>query len=186
MANVDAPRGFVPKKMLDGSPYNGGTIKCALLAADSTATFIGDLVKFSGTASAEGYPSVAQGAATDTAFAGVITSFDADPTNLESKYRLASTLRLCNVVPALDVIFSVQCDGAFAITDIGNTADVVVGAGDTATGLSGMELNSANIGTGVNLHIVGVDERPDNEIGTNADLLVRINESAFRSVGAGV
>jgi len=186
MANVDAPKGFTPKKMLDGSPYNGATVKCSLLAADSTATFIGDLVTLSGSASAEGYPSVQQGAASDTAFFGVITSFDANPSDLETNYRLASTARTCNVVPALDVIFSVQCDGAFAITDVGDTADVVVGSGDTATGLSGMELNSTNIGTGVNLQILGVDERPDNEIGTNADVLVRINESAFRGTGTGV
>jgi len=185
MANADAPMGFKPKYQLDGSPYNGGTVKCAILAADSTATFIGDLVTLSGSASAEGYPSVQQGAASDTDFFGVVTSFDADPaTSLEDQYRKASTLRTCNVVPALDVVFEVQCSGAFAITDVGNTADVTVGTGDTITGISAMELNSADIGTGVNLHIVGFDQRPDNEIDTNANVLVRINESAFRGANA--
>lgn len=186
MANADTPSGFRPVKMLDGSPYNGGTLKCSVLAADGTATFIGDLVSFSGTASAEGYPSVQQGAATDTNFAGVVTSFDASPTALEDNHRAASTLRNCNVVPALDAVFAVQCDGTSAITDVGNTADVVVAAGSTVTGLSAMELDSSNIGTGVNLLIIGIDERPNNAFGTNADLLVRINESTFRGDGTGV
>jgi len=185
MANADAPRGFVARKMLDGSPYNGATVKATILAADGTATFIGDLVTMTGSAGAEGYPSVAQGAIADTDFFGVVASFDADPTNLESKHRLASTLRNVNVIPALDVIFSIQCDASSAITDIGNTTDIVVGTGDTVTGLSGMEADST-FGGGVNLLVVGLDERPDNEFGTNADLLVRINESAFRGTGTGV
>jgi len=186
MANADTPMGFKPKYQLDGSPHNGGTVKCAILAADATDTFIGDLVTLTGTASAEGYPSVAQGAATDTDFFGVVTSFDADPDALGNQYRVASTLRTCNVVPALDTVFEVQCDGAFAITDIGNVADVVVAAGSTVTGISAMELNSAAIGGAtVNLHIIGFDQRPDNEIGTNANVLVRINESAFRGTGTG-
>ena len=186
MANADTPKGFRPVKQLDGSPYNGAIVKCAILAADATATFVGDLVKLSGTASAEGYPSVAQGAATDTAFFGVVTSFDANPDDLGTIYRKASTLRKCNVAVARDNLFLVQADGAFAITNIGNTADVVVSAGSTVTGLSGMELDSSDIGTGVNLMILGVDERPDNDIDTNCDVIVRINESAFGGDGTGV
>ena len=134
MANADAPAGLRPIKNLSGAPYTGATIKCSILAADSTATFIGDLVRLSGTASTEGYPSVVQGAASDTSFFGVVTSFDPSPTDLETTYRKASTLRNCNVVPANDALFVIQTDGAFAITDVGETADVVVGSGDTNTG----------------------------------------------------
>ena len=187
MANADAPRGFRPAKNLDGTPFNGGTVKCSLVTGDSTATFVGDLVKLSGTASAEGYPSVAQGAASDTAFFGVISSFDVDRDDLASMYRPASTARLCNVVPAGNALFVVQSSGATAITDVGETADVTVGSGDTSTGYSAMELNHADIGTGLNLLILGFDERPDNEIASaNVDVIVKINETAFHGGDIGV
>ena len=183
MANADAPAGFRPVKNLSGAPYTGATIKCAFVTGDATATFIGDVVRLSGTASPEGYPSIEQGAATDTDFFGVITSFDPDPTDLESMHRLASSARTCNVVPANDALFVIQTDGAFAITDIGETVDIIVGSGDTTTGISAMELQSTNIGTGLNCYILGVDQRPDNEIDTNCDVIVRINETPFISGG---
>lgn len=187
MANADSAFGFIPVGGLDGSPYNGGTIRCAILAADSTATFIGDAVKLSGTASADGVsPSVAQCAAGDQVF-GVVTAFEADPaTSLEDQYRKASTLRYCQVVPALDNLFKVQCDGAFAITDVGNTADFTVGAGNTTNGLSAMELDSSDIGTGAGLQILGLSSEPDNEVNTNANVIVRINESSLRGDGTAV
>ena len=73
MANADTPFGFRPVGGLDSSPYNGGTIECVLLAADSTATFIGDAVKLTGTASADGTaPSIAQCAAGDEVFGVVV------------------------------------------------------------------------------------------------------------------
>jgi len=179
MANQDMPRGFRPVGNLNGSPYNGATVKAVLLAADATATFIGDLVKLSGTASSDGfgYPSIAQGAAADTSFFGVVTSFDANPDNLSQQYRPASQLRIANVVPITGgQLFVVQSSGSSAITDVGNTADVTVGSGSTTTGLSAMELDSSDIGTGVNLQIMALDPRPDNEFGTNSDLIVRVNE----------
>lgn len=183
MANTDAPFGFRPVKMLDGSPYNGATIRCAILAADGTATFIGDPVKLSGTASADGTaPSVAQAAVTDEVY-GVIVGFEPDESDLTAKHRAASTLRYCQVVPALDVVFAIQCDGAFAITDVGNTADFIVAAGDTDSGISAVELDSSDIGTGANLQILGLSAEPDNEVNTNANVLVRINESGFRGDG---
>jgi len=189
MANTDTPSGFRPIGNLNGSPHSGATVKCVLLAADSTATFIGDLVKLSGTASSDGYayPSVQQGAASDTAFFGVVTSFDANPSNLEQQYRLASTLRLCNVVPCTQgQLFVVQADGAFAITDIGEEADVTVGSGNTTTGLSTMELDSSDISTGSNMIILGIDPRPDNAVDTNCDVIVRINEHTFGGDGTAV
>jgi len=180
MANADNLRGFRAVRNLDGTPFNGGTTRCSLVVGDSTATFIGDAVVLSGTASAEGYPSVAQGAASDTAFFGVIESFVPDRDDLTLMYRTASTARECNVVPANAALFAVQSSGATVITDVGETADITVGSGNTTTGLSAMELNDADIGTGLNLLILGFDERPDNEIGAaNVDVIVKFNETVF-------
>ena len=187
MANADTPSGFRPIGNLSGAPYTGATVKCAILAADETATFIGDLVRLSGSSSTEGYPSVEQGAATDTDFFGVVTSFDPSPTDLETVYRKADTLRNCNVVPCypgqLFVIQS-QTGEATAIEDVGLLADIVVGSGSTSTGLSGMELDTA--GTNANLQILGIVERTDNTTGANADLIVRVNEHVFGGDGTEV
>lgn len=187
MANADAPFGFRPIGGLDGSPYNGATVECVLLAADGTATFVGDPVKLTGTASADGHaPSVAQAAVTDQVF-GVVVSFEADPaTSLDDQYRKASTLRRVKVAPALDNLFVIQVDGAFAITDVGNTADFIVGSGSTVTGMSGVELDSSDIGTGANLQILGLSREPDNSVDTNANVIVRINESILRGDGTAV
>ena len=188
MANADTPFGFKPVSMLDGSPYNGGGMECTILAADGTATFIGDAVKLSGAASADGTkPSVVQAAAGDEIF-GVVVSFKANPTNLENQYRLASTDRDCLVVPALDALFEIQEDsdgGALAATDVGGTFGIIVGAGDTATGISGMELDSSDT-VGTEVQILGLAARPDNEVGVNANWIVRINTSSLRGDGTGV
>ena len=179
--------GLKPVYNLDGTPFNGGTIKCAIASGDSTATFIGDLVKLAGSASTEGYPTVVQGAASDTAFFGVVTSFDPDPDNLSNQYRLADTARLCNVVPAGNALFQIQSDGPTDVGDVGETADVVVGSGSTSTGVSGMALDDSNIGTGLNLVILGIVNRPDNDYGTGEtpDVIVKVNESLQNSLGGG-
>ena len=188
MANVDAPAGFRPISMLDGSPYNGATIKCVILGADTTNTFVGDAVKLDGTGDALGkYPSVVQAAATNAVF-GVVASFDAEPTNLELQYASGAqtTDRLVNVIPALDCIFEVQEDSDasnLAATDIGEACDIVVGTGSTVTGYSAMELDSSDGGTGDTCIILGIVDAADNELGANARWKIRFNESSLRGVG---
>ncbi len=186
MANADTPSGLRPIGNMDGAPYTGATMKCAFLAAEETAAFIGDLVTLDGTGSAEGYPAVAQGALTDQFF-GVVTSFDPDPTNLTLVHRTADTLRLCNVVPCypgqLFVIQS-QTGEVSAVEDIGLMADVAVGSGSTTTGLSGMELDTA--GSDTNLQILGKVNRVDNAFGEHCDLIVRVNEHLFGGDGTAV
>lgn len=185
MANVDAPRGLQPIGK-SGGPYTGQTVRCFIPASDGTATFVGDLVTLAGSASSDGYPTVQQGAASDTSFYGVVVGFDAEPTNLELKYRTASTARYCQVVPATpDQEFVVQADGVVVAGDIGNNADIVVGSGDTSTGLSGMELDHSNVGTGVNLHIVRLHVVEGNDFGQDADLVVRVNENVFTDLTPG-
>lgn len=189
MANVDSPFGLRPVMMMDGTPWNGQTIECQFRAADTTATFIGDLVALDGTAGTAPCPTVKQGAASDTQFFGVVTGFEYDPSDLTSIYRKASTQRKCKVCPATDVIFEIQEDSVgtnASFDDIGATADITVGSGSTTTGFSAMELDSSNIGTGANLQIMGLVQREDNAVGTNAKWLVRVNESIFHSAATGV
>jgi hypothetical protein len=188
MANADAAFGFRPVQMLDGSPYNGQTILCQFRAGDSTATFIGDPVELDANEGTEPVPTVAQADPTaDPAIVfGVVVAMEFDPDDLTSRHRLASTQRLCHVVPALDCLFEVQADGATGVGAIGDTADFAVGSGNTTTALSTAEITSAGIGTGLNVQILGIPNRPDNDPASdNANVLIRFNEVGLRGTGTG-
>lgn len=184
MANVDRPSGLRPVKHLDGSPYNGAANLYFIPSTDSTAVFLGDAVKSAGSADADGVATVAQAAAGD-AVRGVVVGFQPDPDNLSSLYRAASTDRYVWVADAPDIVCEVQEDsvgGALAATEVGNNADIVVGTGSTTTGTSAMELDSSTAGTtAAQLRILGLVQREDNEIGTNAKLLVAFNEHELKS-----
>lgn len=187
MANADTPFGLRPIGNLNGAPYNGGLVKVAFGTGNAVATFIGDLVRLEGDADTDGNPTVDQFAAADTAAFGVVVAFEPDRTNLERKHRLASTARTAYVVPCdAGQLFVIQADEDIVAADIGNTADIVVGSGNTTSGISAMELDSSDIGTGLNLQIVALYPSPDNAMGENfTKVIVRVNENAISGVGAG-
>lgn len=191
MANADAPFGFRPVSTLTGGDWKGLVQTVALLAADGTATFVGDAVAITGTATADGlYPSVAQSTAGGK-IDYVIVGFEPDFANesFNSIYRTASTLRLARAVPVQNMIFEIQEDsdgGSIAITAVGEFCDIVVGSGSTATGVSAMELDSSNAGTGDGVRLLGVARQANNELGTNAVWQVVVNESNFYAVGTAV
>lgn len=70
------------------------------------------------------------------------------------------------------LIFEVQYDGTAAAGDIGSLGDVVRGTSNAATGQSADEIDSA--GSGTNIKILDLVDRPDNEMGAAAKLLVAI------------
>jgi len=169
----------------DGSPWNGKVTRCVFLAATGTDTFIGDAVSSNGSSDADGIPDIIQ-LATDTAARGVIVAFEPDPTNLELNYRKASTLRYAYVCDDPTVLFEVQEDNAtatnIAITAVGNNTDIVVGTGDTTTGMSGMEIDADGVGTSTaQCRIVQLVQKPGNAIGASANWLVYFNEHEFAS-----
>lgn len=182
MPNSDRPTGLRLVGHLSGSPHNAAVNKYIIPASDGTATFVGDAVVTNGDASSDGIPYVIQASA-GGAIRGVIVGFEAEPTNLELQYRLASTERIAMVCDDPDALFEIQEDsdgGALAATDVSGNADIIVGAGSTVSGKSGMELDSSSAITGAaTLRIVALAQRPDNEIGNQAKWFVRINEHEF-------
>lgn len=187
MANKSIVNGLTPIKHLDGSPWNGATRRYCILAADGTATFVGDAVTHGGTSDANGVPACVQAAAGGV-ICGVIVAFEPNPDTLTQLHRPASQLRYCQVCDAPDVIFEIQEDNTatFAITMIGENADLVVAAGNTTTGLSGMQLNTIDHKTATaQLRILGVVQRDDVEVSANTKLEVLINEHFFKQT-AGV
>lgn len=196
MPNVDRVNGLTPVKMITGAPWNGQVSTYMVDNADGTAIFIGDLVKQTSAGSGaagetiygrdvEGLMHVVQAAAGD-AVIGVVVGFSPDQDNLTRRHRAASTDRLVYVVDDPNVVFEIQeVSGGTALTaaDVGLNANVVVGSGDTTTGLSGMELNNATEATTATLQlkILGLSPRPDNAIGEHAKWLVKINNHQLGS-----
>lgn len=82
-------------------------------------------------------------------------------------------------------LFIIQNDGTSAVTDYGKNADIVVGTGSTTTGLSANELDTSTIATtaALNLKIVGLWDVPNNAVGANAVVVVKINEHLYGSAG---
>lgn len=185
MANTDAPRGFEPVMHRDGSPWNGMVRRCVFLATTGTDVFIGDAVKSNGSADADGIPDLAQ-LGTDTAARGVVVGFEPDPSNTTLLYRKASTLRYAYICEDPTVLYRVQEDNddstTIAVTAVGNNTDIVVGSGDTATGMSGMEIDASGVGTGTaQCRIVQLYQKAGNAVGASAEWLVYFNEHEFSS-----
>jgi hypothetical protein len=82
-------------------------------------------------------------------------------------------------------LFLVQCDEGFVAADVGKNADVVGTGGSTTTGISTMELDSSTLATtaALNLKVVGLYNDVNNEFGTNAVVVVKINEHVYGSAG---
>lgn len=192
MANTDRCAGLKPVKYLNGAPWNGKARMYYIPATDSTAVFVGDAVKSAGSADALGkYATVAQVAAAGI-IRGVVIGFSDQPhvafdtTNLYRSYRPASTAMYCLVVDDPNVIFEVQEDNGandIAATMVGLNIDLIVGSGDTASGKSGMELDSSSTAsTTLQCRILGLVDREDNAMGAHAKWEVLINEHEFKSV----
>jgi hypothetical protein len=185
MANQDSVFGARGVGHLMSSNYNGQVETYTVAAGDATAMFVGDFVKFTGTSSVgqdgKSRPVVTQAAATDT-LCGFVIGFQADSDNLNRIYRPASTLRTVYVVSDPYATFVIQAQGTLAEADIGLNADIVVGAGSTITGLSGMEVDlSTKNTTTQQLRILAISTAEDNDFGANANVICMINEQRFKT-----
>lgn len=203
MANISKIRGFTPVKHTNGSPYNGQANIYFVPASDGTALFVGDPVKLLADANAQGVQQVTKataGAAVLGVVVGIINT-KLDPIaggmtggsiSIDTPvYRPASTGQYVLVCDSPDVVYEVEAStGAnaaysFAVADVGLNADLTTVAGSTTTGTSGASLNMAGAATTATLQwkILGVVQRPDNEItGQYTKVLVKINNT---QMGAG-
>ena len=186
MANSDAAMGLKPVRYLSGAVYTGAVNTYFVPASDGTAIYTGGLVKEAGSADADGTPTVTGNVATGDAVVGVVGGVK--PVTADSlTYREASADRYVFVADDPTLLFEVQEDSvgaALAATDVGGVADLAsFTAGSTTTGMSSIEIDSSTVtasGDGTeDVKIVRLAQRQDNEIGTNAKWLVRLNNHAF-------
>lgn len=181
MANVNRVNGFRPVKDLSGAPWNAAAQRYVVAAADTTALFVGDLVKFAGTTGTGDYLGIAgvtQAAASD-ALCGVIVGFDVVPDSLNTpQYRLASTQRGVFVVNDPNVLLVAQEDGVttpIAMADVGLNVNFVVGSGSTATGASAMQIDSNTTTTTATMSLKLIEPLAvsDNELTTSGQSYTR-------------
>jgi hypothetical protein len=92
---------------------------------------------------------------------------------------------IADVIDDPNQLFIIQVDESVAQTQVGMNADVVGTGGSTTTGVSTMELDSSTIAktAALNLKIVGLWDVPGNAYGTNAVVVVKINEHLYGSAG---
>jgi hypothetical protein len=192
MANADTPFGLKPVAHRNGSPYVGSFRYYSVAAGDATAILIGDPVTLAGTSQTINgriYSDVVRSATGDV-FTGVVIGVVPETADA-LKYRAASTQRVLMVADDPDLIFEIQeVSGGTALTanDAGLNANIVVAAGSTVTGFSGVELNNATEATTntLDVHIVGPVAREDNAIGEHCKWLVTFNRHQFRNQVAGI
>ena len=207
MANINAPKGFVPIRHMDGSPWNGQTKMFLIPSSYGTAVFVGDLVKLAGSSGAagtvvagmdcEGMPTaiIASAGTTGQDLLGPVVGFLVDPTNLTLKHRAASTNRIALVCVDPTVIYEVQEDAVgsnIAAGDIGSNVPYTTTAGNTTTGVSKMEIDSSAVATTntLPLKLLGLVKRPDVAFGLastdHAKFEVMLNTSVYAPNVAGV
>lgn len=201
MATVLA--GFRPVKHFNGSPWNGQVNRYMISASDTAVTNVGDFVQLGDDAALVDpnggvYPAVERiGSGTAVPIVGVIVGFEPDYSNLNAgNYRAASTRRVALVCDANDTIFAGSQDGTggvVAAASVGLNVAINLGtASSTTPYASGMSVDSSTVATTATLplQIVGVTAGVDNDVTSTsrpAEILVRVNTSAFGSAGiAGV
>ena len=187
MANIDKPYGL---RAMGNLSATGAQKQFGYEIADNQAgaIFKGDLVTIF-----DGYI-VKFAPATHTAAVGVFNGCNyIDPTSGKptwSNYYPGSVNITAGIIEA-DVIddpnqlFTIQADEDIVAADIGKNADVTGTGGSTTNGLSSMELDSSTVANtaALNLKIVGVFKTPGNALGTNCQVVVKINEHLYGSAG---
>lgn len=160
MANVDSPFGLKPVRYRNGKPYNGAATPMYIASSYGTALFIGDpVVKVAAGSNTAAFtapgagsfpvgtlPNIEKATAGDAnRVTGVIVGFAPSPSNLSNQYNPASTERVAYVCADPEVVFEIQADGAIPAASIGlNAVFIYTHSGSTATGLSGVELDTTS------------------------------------------
>lgn len=191
MANANVAFGLKPVADAAGTPYNGSLEQVYHQASDGTALYIGDPVVIDGSSDPTlCYRSVIRATAGGS-ITGVVQGFLPDGTTNMVGYGAASTGYYLLICSDPDALFEIQEDsvgGALAAADIGLNASFIAAAGSAYTKRSGAMLDTSTKATTATLElkIKGIVARPDNAVGTNAKVLVKINKHTDSNAVAGV
>ena len=189
MANVNNPYGLRPLGNLSAT---GAQKQYGYQIADNQAgaIFQGDLVVVY-----DGYI-IKYDASTHTAPTGVFNGCQYnDPTRANKptwKNYYPGSINIetgtidCEVIDDPSQTFLVQADGAVVQANIGKNADPTASTtGSTTSGVSAGSLSSASIAktAALTFKIVGLYEAPGNDFGDYAQVVVKLNQHQYGSVG---
>jgi hypothetical protein len=202
MANIVAPRGFVPTRYRDGSCWNGGVNMYHIPASDPNQYNPGDAVKSSANGDANGISDVVKITnGTDTVRGVIVGCLLANPnqpsiqgTNLDlTVQNIPATKTRDYYVLVCDdpaVIYELQDDGLSALTATAcnKNASFTVANPTAPQQNSATVLTTASVGTSaaLNLKIFGLAQLPNNAYGVNAIWNVMFNQHEFQGNTAGV
>jgi hypothetical protein len=182
MANEDSPRGLVAVRRAGGGDF-GELGEYRIAGGYGTAIYNGDLVKLTGTGK-----EIEKSAAGDTPNVGVFRGCqylrpDGEVV-FDNKWPASQSVRTGSEVIAWvqddpNIVFEVQADGDFQAADIGQKADIVDNGGNDFTNQSNMELDYSTLGSSGQLYILDLVRRVENDFGSNAKVLVQIDEHVF-------
>ena len=207
MANLNAPAGLSPVGYMNGNPWSGQARLYGIIAGDTNAFYIGDVVKMDATnfADANGIPYVTRATAGSTVrgvVVGVGTSLPygyqgspyVNPNDLTKTYRPSGAQSVNYYVAVVDdpsVVFEVQEDTTSTpgtATQMTKNANFTAANPATGVFISGFTLNSNTYNTTstLNLKVLQSVQRPDNTPYTAYQkLLVTLNNHDFSSGTAG-
>lgn len=215
MANVDAPFGLKPVRYLNGAPWNGQANPYVHAGGDTVALYLGSIVSLSGTANTaavDHYPIGTLAVVKHAAAAGntppivgvvvgVSPTIGTDVGGQNAPIYSPGSVTTDRVVWVVDdpmVIFQAQEDndsGDIGVASAGLNIDLIATSGssgettgDTATGLSGWEIDSSSVvdtATG-DLQLLNLSNIPGNVTGDYAIWDVRINLHQYNGATLGL
>ena len=174
--------GFRPIGDISGGDYTGKIQTFGVAVGHSTLLAVGDLVRITGTANADGVAEVDAAAAAQT-ITGPIVAIDFNPSDLESKGLAASTAGTVKVAVDRDLLMEAEASTTVAVTDVGGNAEIVATAATASGGLvnSNMTVNTSSVGSATaQIRIEGLK---DGGTASGSTMFVRINESTLGVVG---
>jgi len=192
MANTLERFGLRPSRQLNGSPFINAQNRYRVASNNSTSIYQGDVViPF---ASGNIGRAIAN---TSTAAVGVFNGcFYTDPTTQKptwKNYLPGSTVAsdiVAFVIDGPDTVFEVNANGIFAVADIFKNFQINNASGSTSTGISLVQLDVAESGVTATYLVQAIDISSDvtnsDVTVSNANILVRINNHAYKAGTAGL
>lgn len=191
MANQNRPKGLVPVRHKNGSPWNQQTTRYYIPSTDTNAYYFGDLVKSAADADADGVPQVVKAAAGDTV-RGVIVGTTVTGDNLDILNIPATKTRdyYVYVVDDPSVVFELQDDGAATLTAAAanKNANFKVAVPTAPANQSATTLDSTTPNTtqALPLRILGLRPNQNTPFGAYSVWYVMINQHELMGNTAGV
>jgi hypothetical protein len=190
MANTNKAFGLRPLGKLGSNVNSDGNTQYRIASNTTDAIFEGDIVTLTG-----GY--VVKAAVGTADILGVFIGCEyTDPTTKKTTFKnyypggVAASDIVASIVDDPNALFLVQASGVAGNTCVGLNADLVqTAAGNTTTGVSGIELNTATLADtqALNVKVVGISSVPGegDVTAAYANLIVVINEHLYRGPTAG-